>query len=204
MNMTLRRRTLIAALCAACFALPVWAQELTVGDSQFPITSTVDGQKLALNGAGIRYKAIFKVYAAGLYLPKGAKTTEQVLAMPGAKRVTMVFLRELNSKEFGKLMIKGVEDNVKDRDMMVKAMPGLMQLGDIFSRYKKLEAGDVVNFDLTAKKTVELHVRGKAEEVPGGLDFYKSIMLVWLGPNPVDWKLKDAMLTGGVTPTASK
>lgn len=30
------------------------------------------GAKLELNGAGVRYKAVFKVHAAGLYLTKKA------------------------------------------------------------------------------------------------------------------------------------
>jgi hypothetical protein len=47
---------------------------------------TIDfrGAKLELNGAGVRYKAVFKVYAAGLYLTKKASTAEEVMvARPG-------------------------------------------------------------------------------------------------------------------------
>ena len=39
----------------------------------------VGGRTVQLNGAGIRFKAIFKVYTAGLYLPAKAGTTEAVL-----------------------------------------------------------------------------------------------------------------------------
>jgi len=51
------------------------------------------GSKLILNGAGIRYKAVFKVYTAGLYLQKKSSTMEEVLAMPGSKRITLTMLR---------------------------------------------------------------------------------------------------------------
>ncbi len=196
--MAITRRTLSAAVLACALTLPAWAQDFTVGSSKFPINTTVSEQKLQLNGAGIRYKAIFKVYAAGLYLPKTTKNAEEVLTMPGAKRVSMVFLRELDAKEFGKLMIAGVENNVKDKKRLVNAMPGLLKMGDIFSRYKKMNAGEEVHFDLNADKSVSLQVRGKSEAIAGGTDFYDAILLVWVGKTPVDYKLKEAMLAGGV------
>ena len=203
--MSISRRTWVAAtLLSASFAWPVWAEDIVVGNTKLPISATVSGQTIKLNGAGIRYKAIFKVYAAGLYLPKSAKTAEEVTSMAGPKRVTLVFLRELDAKEFGKLMISGVENNVKDRKLLVNTMPGLLRMGDIFSRYKKANAGDTVHFDLNADNSVSLHVRDKQEVIPGGTDFFKAISLVWLGNNPVDWKLKEAMLAGGVERASKK
>ena len=194
----IKRNTIVASVLACAIALPVYAQELAVGSTKFPINTTVSEQKLQLNGAGIRYKAIFKVYAAGLYLAKPSKSPEDVLSMPGAKRVTMVFLRELDAKEFGKLMIAGVENNVKDKKQLVNAMPGLLKMGDIISRYKKMNPGEEIHFDLNADKSVSLQVRGKTEAIAGGTDFYDAILLVWLGKSPVDYKLKEAMLAGGV------
>jgi hypothetical protein len=203
--MGISRRTLFAAaLLSVSCAWPVWAEDIVVGNTKLPTSTTVSGQTLKLNGAGIRYKAIFKVYAAGLYLPKSAKTTEEVTSMAGPKRVTLVFLRELDAKEFGKLMISGVENNVKDRKLLVNAMPALLRMGDLFSRYKKVNAGDTVHFDLNGDNSVSLHVQGKQEPLPGGVDFFKAISLVWLGNNPVDWKLKEAMLAGGVESASKK
>lgn len=198
--MLISRRTIATALLTCLMALPVYAQEFAVNsNTKFPTTTTVSEQKLLLNGAGIRYKAIFKVYAAGLYLPKTTKNPEEVLSMPGSKRVTMVFLRELDAKEFGKLMIAGVENNVKDKKLLVNAMPGLLKLGDIFSRYKKMSPGEEIYFDLNSDKSVSLQVRGKTEAIPGSSSFYDAILLVWVGQTPVDYRLKEAMLAGGVT-----
>ncbi len=198
--MLISRRTIATALLTCLMALPVYAQEFAVNsNTKFPTTTTVSEQKLQLNGAGIRYKAIFKVYAAGLYLPKTTKNPEEVLSMPGSKRVTMVFLRELDAKEFGKLMIAGVENNVKDKKLLVNAMPGLLKLGDIFSRYKKMSPGEEIYFDLNSDKSVSLQVRGKTEAIPGSSSFYDAILLVWVGQTPVDYRLKEAMLAGGVT-----
>ena len=61
-----------------------------------------------------------------------------------------------------------------------------------------------MHFDLNADNSVSLHVRDKQEVIPGGTDFFKAISLVWLGNNPVDWKLKEAMLAGGIERTSKK
>ncbi len=60
-------------------------------------------QRLQLNGAGVRYKAIFKVYAAGLYLTAKASTPEAVIAAGGARRLQIVMLREIDAEELGRL-----------------------------------------------------------------------------------------------------
>ena len=41
---------------------------MDVGDVKMEDSADAEGSKLVLNGAGVRYKAIFKVYAASLYL----------------------------------------------------------------------------------------------------------------------------------------
>jgi len=51
--------------------------------------------ELVLNGAGLRTKAFFKVYVAGLYLAEKKTSASEVLALPGAKRVSMRLMREL-------------------------------------------------------------------------------------------------------------
>ena len=48
------------------------ARAVELAGVQFPQQVNVAGKPLQLNGAGVRYKAVFKVYAAGLYVP--AKT----------------------------------------------------------------------------------------------------------------------------------
>ena len=78
---------------------------------KFPPGVQVGGSTLVLNGAGIRYRFVVKVYAAGLYLSAKANTTDAVLALPGAKRMHVVMLREIDATELGKLFTRGMQDN---------------------------------------------------------------------------------------------
>ena len=70
------------ALLAGLLAFGASAAVVDVGGVKLEDSTDLRGNKLVLNGAGIRYKAVFKVYAAGLYLGKKAATPEEVLAAP--------------------------------------------------------------------------------------------------------------------------
>jgi len=71
--------------------------------TRFEPEMQVQGTPLLLNGAGTRYKAIFKVYDAALYVPRKVSTTEELLALPGLKRLQFMALRDMPSAEIGRL-----------------------------------------------------------------------------------------------------
>lgn len=157
---------------------------------------TIDqrGSKLVLNGAGIRYKAIFKVYSAGLYLQKKTTTAEEALSMSGAKRISITMLRDIDSNELGKLFTRGVEDNAPKTEMS-KLIPGLIRMGQIFSDQKKLVAGDSFTFEWVPGTGGVLTVKGKVQGEPfKEAEFFIALLRIWLGPVPADFKLKEALL----------
>ena len=79
------RALMIAALLAVSSLTGgvAQAQAVEVANVKYEQAQDVGGHKLQLNGAGIRYKFIVKVYTAGLYLQSHASTTAEVLAMGG-------------------------------------------------------------------------------------------------------------------------
>ncbi len=170
------------------------AQVVDVGGVKLDQTVDSHGSKLVLNGAGIRVKAIFKVYTAGLYLTKKAATPEEVFAAPGPKRMVITMLRDIDSAELGKLFTRGVEDN-SPRNEMSKLIPGLIRMGQIFSEQKKLVAGDSFMIDWVPGSGTVITVKGKVQGEPFKEPaFFDAMMRIWLGQNPADWKLKDALL----------
>ena len=152
------------------------------------------GTKLQLNGAGVRYKAVFKVYTAGLYLTKKASTPEEALAAPGPKRLNIVMLRDIDSGELGKLFSRGMEDNM-DRAAFSKLVPGVLRMSQIFSDHKKLVAGDAFSIDWIPGTGTVITVKGVVQGEPfKEPEFFNALLRIWLGPNPADWKLKEALL----------
>jgi hypothetical protein len=181
-----------ANLCLASAGL--LAATIDVAGVKLDDTSSLANSTLQLNGAGVRYKAIFKVYTAGLYLSKKAATTEEVLAAPGPKRMSITMLRDIDSAELGKLFSRGMEDNM-DRAAFSKVVPGVLRMSQVFSDYKRLQAGDNFQIDYVPGTGTIITVKGKAQGEPfKEPEFFNSLMLIWLGRSPADYKLKDALL----------
>ena len=156
---------------------------------------TLQGTNLSLNGSGVRYKAIFKVYAAGLYVGKKVATPEEFFAAPGPKRMSITMLREVDSNELGKSFTKGFEDN-SSKSEMSKLIPGLIKMGQIFSDQKKMVPGENFTIDWIPGTGTVISVKGKAQGEPfKEVEFYNALMRIWLGSVPADYKLKDALLS---------
>lgn len=182
-------------LAAGLLWLPTWAAaEVNLAGIKYEENAELRGARLQLNGAGIRYKGPFKVYTAGLYVPRKASTPEEVLALPGAKRVSVTMLREIDAGELGKLFIRGVEDNM-DKAAMSKLIPGLMRMSQIFTEHKRLQAGDTFTLDWVPGTGAVVSVRGVPQGEPfKEPEFFNALLRIWLGPVPADWKLKESLL----------
>ncbi|MBF5002669.1 chalcone isomerase family protein [Diaphorobacter sp. NR2-3-3-1] len=167
---------------------------MEVGGVTFAASQQVQQSTLQLNGAGVRYKAVFKVYAAGLYLEKPASTPAEVFSMSGPKRLMVSMLREIDSSELGKLFSRGMEDNM-DKAAFSKLVPGVLRMSQIFSEHKKLQAGDVFMVDWVPGTGTIITVRGQQQGEPfKEPEFFNALLGIWLGPQPADWKLKDGLL----------
>lgn len=190
-------RRALALTTIALASLAASAASVEVAGIKLEDALDLKGSKLQLNGAGVRYKAVFKVYTAGLYLGKKASTTEEVLAVPGAKRMAITMLRDIDANELGKLFTRGVEDN-SPKSEMLQLIPGLVRMGQMFADQKQLKAGDVFTVDWVPGTGTVISVKGVPQGDPiKEQAFFNALMRIWLGPNPADWKLKDALLGKG-------
>lgn len=192
----IRRTLIVSAALAALLAAPLaQAQALTeLAGIKYEPNAQIGNAKLLLNGAGIRYKAVFKVYTAGLYMGTKAATTEAVLAAPGAKRMHIVMLRDIDANELGKLFTRGMQDN-SPREEFSKSIAGTIRLSELFSAKKKLAAGESFSVDFVPGQGTTVLINGKASIEPiKEPEFFTSLLRIWLGNNPADAQLKDALL----------
>ena len=191
--MTLIKQCL-SGLAGLILSIGVFAAPVDVAGVKVEETNDLQGAKLQLNGAGVRYKAIFKVYVAALYVGKKVATPEEFYAATGPKRMSITMLREIDSNELGKAFTKGFEENAPKGEM-AKLIPGLIRMGQIFSDQKKLAAGDTFTNDWIPGTGLVITIKGKTQGEPfKEPEFFNALMRIWLGPNPADWKLKDALL----------
>ncbi len=171
------------------------AQAIEVANVRYEPSVDLAGQKLQLNGAGIRYKFVVKVYTAGLYLTQRAGSTQDVLAAPGPKRIEIHMLRDIDGNELGKLFTKGMEDNATPGEF-AKCINGVLKLGEVFANRKKLSSGDAFSVDYVPGVGSALLVNGKSvlTEPIKEPEFFSALLRIWLGNKPADDGLKDALL----------
>src|SRR5688572_2908449 len=150
---------------------------------------------LALNGAGLRKRAFFKVYAMGLYVPQKSSNAAALLEQPGPKRVAIHMLRDVSADAFNEALADGIRANHSDAD--VKALePRIKELGAIISQVGEAKKGMAIHLDWTGSETQVL-VQGKPTGKPiAGQDFYRALLRVWLGDKPVQDDLKKSLLGG--------
>jgi hypothetical protein len=188
-------RLVRAALLAASCVLPLASlADVTVSGIKYESNAVVAGHRLVLNGAGTRYKGPFKVYTAGLYLARKSTAPDDILGQPGGKRISVTALRDIDAGELGKLMVRGVEDNM-DRSAMSKLIPGLMRMSQLFSERKKLANGESFTIDWVPGTGAIVRVAGVQQGEPfKEQEFFNALLRIWIGPVPADWKLKDSLL----------
>jgi hypothetical protein len=166
----MRRRSgpglVLGVLLSLAAALPAVADTVDLAGVKYETVETVGGAKLQLNGAGVRYKAIFKVYAAALYLPAKMTAPEAIYAATNApRRVHITMLRDIDGNELGKLFTQGMEKN-SPREIFAKSINGTIKMADLFSKRKKLGSGDAFTVDWIPGTGTVISVNGKAELEP--------------------------------------
>jgi hypothetical protein len=192
----LTRRDALWAL--ACVTLAARAHSRPAGvkveGQWFDAVAQVAGTELLLNGTGLRAVAWFKAFAAGLYLAQPARTTQEVTAQAGPKRLQLRMLRELPATEFNKAVHKGVSRNVSAAELKALQVR-LDQFGAQVDALDKLKTGDVVDLDHEPGRGTAMRVNGTLHggAIPGD-DFFVALLLSFLGDQPYDKKLKAGLL----------
>jgi len=195
----INRRKMMQATAAAVLLASATGRAFAateVAGVKFEDTANVGGQTLKLNGAGIRTKVIFKVYALGLYLPEKKTSAADVLASQGPRRVQIVSMRDLSSEDFGDAFMKGLNANT-DQAERTRLLPQTKAFGEMFGAIPGLKKGDVLIVDWIPGVGTQCQLNGKkiGETVPD-LAFYNAILRIWIGDNPADSSLKPKLLGG--------
>jgi hypothetical protein len=186
-------KALLAAACLS-FAFGQGASAAEVAGVKYPETVKVAGKELQLNGLGVRYKFIVKVYTAGLYLQEKQSTVEDVLKADGPRRVQLVMLREVSSDQFGDAFMSGINNNLDTKDKS-KIVTQISKFGEMFALLDALKKGDVLDLDWVPGQGTTCYLNGKRiGDITPDIAFYNSILKIWIGDKPADSTLKTKLL----------
>lgn len=172
------------------------AQAVEIEGVKFEPTVQIAGTALQLNGAGIRTRAVFKVYAAGLYVPQKANSAAALLAQKGPRRVAIGMLRNVDADSFAGALNDGLKANLTEQQLAgFKAQ--IDALNANLKAVGEAKKGDLIHFEFTPETGTRVLVNGqpRGSAIPGD-DFFAAVLRIWIGDKPVDGALKKALVGG--------
>jgi len=182
---------IVLALAAALLIAPVAARE--VGGADIPEQARIAGvaEPLRLNGAGVRRKLLFALYAIGLYLPAPESDPARVLAMDGPRRVLMrILYREMSREQLVAAWTEAFAANHSPAELA----PLQARIDRFNAAFESLRVGDTVLIDYLPGKGTRLEINGRTREEIPGADFAAALLRIWLGAAPVSGGLKTELL----------
>ncbi len=188
------RANLMIGLVGSMAAVSAGAQPVEMEGQKFEPTVQVGGQTLNLNGVGLRRRAIFKVYVAGLYVPQKSTNAATLINDKGARRVSLRMLRDVDAGSFIDSFNEGLKNNLTDAQLTA-LKPQMDALTATLKSIGEAKKGDAINFDYTPEAGTRISVNGqpRGDPIPGA-DFFSAVLRIWLGEKPVDESLKKGML----------
>ncbi|NOR51111.1 MAG: hypothetical protein GQ470_00685 [Gammaproteobacteria bacterium] len=149
--------------------------------------------KLVLNGSGIRTKFFFKIYVCSLYSKNKSSSLSGIIDQGGPYRISMYILYdEISGKKLNAAWADGFESNlsVAERQSLQPA------IDTFYSLFETVHKGDVIDIDVNKVDVTTVYLNGdKRGDIENSL-FPEALLQIWLGDEPADDDLKEAMLGG--------
>lgn len=184
---------LLASLACLSFS----AQAVEVEGIKFEDKARLGNAELVLNGAGLRTRVFFKVYAIGLYVPEKKAAAADILAQKGAKRLRIVTLRDLTAEQFADALVEGMQKNSSPAENeALKAR--IDKFRAVILDLKAAPKATTVVIEYLPESGTRLSFNGeKRGEDIAGEDFHRALLKIWLGDKPAQDDLKEALLGKG-------
>lgn len=170
------------------------ATAMEIEKVQFSDTKSIGTKNFVLNGVGLRTKRKFgmnfKVYVAGLWLPKKGHEAEKLME-PGEKVLELVFLRSLDKDTMAEAWRESFKNNCQqdcDAGMaMVEEFNNLMVDVKDQSHLQMFFDNEGVTVEMTGKKE---NKKGRIQNAA----FTRNLMAAFIGPKPPTEDLKKGLL----------
>jgi len=187
---------LLAAVVFTFAAAGASGQAVEIEGVKLEPTAQVGGSTLQLNGAGVRTRAIFKVYVAGLYVPQKAADAATLLAQKGARRIAITMLRNVDAETFAGALNDGLRNNHTEAQV-AGFKSQIDALNANLKAVGEAKKGDVIHFEFVPDSGTRVTVNGQPRgSVIPGEDFFTAVLRIWIGDKPVDGDLKKGLTRG--------
>lgn len=166
------------------------ASDIEVGDVHFAAQVAAGTRRLDVHGAGVlRYRGLVRAYAAALYLEPGTPPDRALEDVP--KRLEIEYFWSLDAEDFA-----NAANELLARTQTPDRLAALRERLQYFHlRYEAIAPGDRYALTYTPGVGTELSKNGRPLAVVAGSDFAAAYFAMWLGDDPIDVGLRDALRT---------
>ncbi|SDS72958.1 Chalcone isomerase-like [Gillisia sp. Hel1_33_143] len=183
------KKVLILFIAMVAFA-PTQAQTKAAGVT-VPNTMSAEGQKLVLNGVGVREKFWMDMYAGALYLNAKSSNASEIMSSNQAMALKIHIVSKLiSSEKMTDAVDEGFQNATGGKTQSIASEINTFK--SYFS--EEISKNDVFDIVYVPEVGVTVSKNGKNKGVIKGLEFKKALFGIWLSEKPADDDLKDAML----------
>lgn len=175
------------------FALTAHAEDgMEVKGVELPGTIDVHGNELKLNGAGIRSKWFMSLYVGGLYLPEKTDDVDAIISADEPMAITMdIISGMITSERMTEATLEGFENATQGN--MEPIQEDVDKFMSVFE--EEIKEGDHFRIAYLPDEGVVVYRNGeRTGAVDGGMDFKQALFAIWLGDEPAQESVKQAML----------
>jgi hypothetical protein len=166
-------------LLSLMLLVPIAASAADVAGVKMEDKTTVNGQNLVLNGAGLRKKFFIKVYVGGLYLPAKMSNPASILAADSSRRMVMHFLYSVSKDQMCDAWEEGLEANTPKASAEVKK-----DFKTLCSWMEPIPKGNRLVITYVPGTGTIVEVNGKVKGTLPGKATADAIVATWIGPKP--------------------
>ena len=183
---------IVAAVAAMMLVISSPAFSKKVGGSNVPDTVSIGGADIPFRGGGVRKRAFFSIYAAGLYTEETSGDGNTISAADEPMAIHLLITSTLISKNKLIAALKTGFNKSTNGDTSA-VQDGIDQM--IAAFVKPLNPGTSYTLAYEPGVGTTMYRNAEVAVVVEGLEFKKALFGIWLGDKPVQANLKKGMLS---------
>ncbi|MFL1895145.1 chalcone isomerase family protein [Aquimarina sp. 2-A2] len=181
----------IATLLTLFLSISFANAQIKVGDASLPEKVTFNNEELVINGAGLREKFFFDIYAGALYVKQKGKSAGTIASADETMAIKLYILSGMMSRSKMEDALregfkKATNDNTKALDKRINKFVGFVS--------DEIEVGQTYDLVYEKGKGSVIYKNGQEKGYVEGLDFKKALFNIWIGHKPADKGLKAELL----------
>jgi len=180
-------------LAFTCVMAPSHAYKVADVDLKEVVPATAERPELHLNGASLReLYLLIETYVGALYLEQPSKDANAILDSETHKRMVFhVMMKKVGARRIANALQEALVLNVtkeqhnalrKDIELMLSFFEG------------RLHRGEESHFDYLPGIGTRVTINNVEKGIIPGKDFYRALLSIWIGENPVGRTFKNEIL----------